>query len=886
MRARLRWLVAGLTASAILLVAVLTAQAYFNERAAISRHLLGTARAVSSLVDRQVGETEALLKGLALAAPLQRDDFAAFDGLARATVPSHSWIVLTDPDGHQLVNTRLPRGASLPSNRVDDFWPMIEGGRTYFSNLLHSANTGRACLRVTAPVFRDGRIIYALHYVMLPSAFAQSLAVQRFLPGAVVAILDRTGTVAARNRDNNQWVGRKATDDILAAISTSREGVQPSVTLEGIPVLAAYSRSPVCGWSVALGAPEADLLASAQRILWLGVALCGVLILVAVLLTRRLGRDIAHGVAGLVADTEAIGRGEMPARRAPQLHEIDFVAAAMQTTAQRLRERESETIHLTHLLQNELAKQKEAEQTSRRLAAIVTSSEDAIISETLDGVITSWNRGAERIFGYAEDEMVGRHLADLLPPDTAAEELADLTRIARGEHLPVRATVRPRKDGTLVDISLSVSPLRDASGRPIGACKIARDITRRRRAEERQGAIYELVAQANRAGSLDEIYTAALDTICTCQQVTRAAISLCDDRPVLRFAASRGLSDAFRAATAAHSPWPPETSAPQPVCYDDVATAPDLAPGVRHALQQEGIGALAFIPLVLEQRLLGQFTIYYDAPHAFSAAELQPAETVAAQVAFAIERHRSAEALEQLVDERTASLRQAVTQMQEFSYSVSHDLRAPVRAMRGYAEAVLEDYGEHLDAEGRRLLERIIRSGTRMDRLIQDLLTYSRLSRREVALEPVSLEKLVREVIQQYPDMHADRADIELPAPLPDVIGHEPSLTQAVSNLLSNAVKFVAPDTRPHVRVSFEKRSPLRGRLLFADNGIGIKPEHQSRLFGLFERIHPERAYEGTGVGLAIVRKAVERMNGSVGVESDGVAGSLFWIELPLAPDA
>jgi signal transduction histidine kinase len=161
-------------------------------------------------------------------------------------------------------------------------------------------------------------------------------------------------------------------------------------------------------------------------------------------------------------------------------------------------------------------------------------------------------------------------------------------------------------------------------------------------------------------------------------------------------------------------------------------------------------------------------------------------------------------------------------------------------------------------------------------------MTYSRISRRELRLEPVSLDKLVREVMQLYPDMRPERADINVDGPLPDVIAHEPSLTQVVSNLLSNAVKFVAPNGRPHVRVSFDRRNS-QARLWIEDNGIGIKPEHQSRLFGMFERIHPERDYEGTGIGLAIVRKAVERMNGAVGVESDGISGSRFWIELPMA---
>jgi signal transduction histidine kinase len=220
--------------------------------------------------------------------------------------------------------------------------------------------------------------------------------------------------------------------------------------------------------------------------------------------------------------------------------------------------------------------------------------------------------------------------------------------------------------------------------------------------------------------------------------------------------------------------------------------------------------------------------------------------------------------------------------MEEFSYSVSHDLRAPVRAMQGYAQALLEDYGQRLDTTGREYLDHIIRSGTRMDRLVRDILTYSRVARAELALQTVSLDVLIQDIIRHYPEMQSPRASITLKPQLGRVLAHEPSLTQAISNLLCNAVKFVPAGVTPAVQVYSERRNSHL-RLWVRDNGIGIKPEHQGRLFGLFQRIHPDEKHEGTGVGLAIVRKAVERMGGKVGLESNG-AGSEFWIELPAAP--
>lgn len=239
--------------------------------------------------------------------------------------------------------------------------------------------------------------------------------------------------------------------------------------------------------------------------------------------------------------------------------------------------------------------------------------------------------------------------------------------------------------------------------------------------------------------------------------------------------------------------------------------------------------------------------------------------------------------LEQLVTERTASLREAITQMEEFSYTVSHDLRSPLRAIQGYAEIVLEDYKDRLDAPGRNYLERISRACARMDRLTQDVLTYSKIGRAVVRMEPVSLDKLVAETIHQYihaPDL---QSGVVVEGPLPSVMGYEPSLVQAVSNLLANAVKFVPQGELPRVRVWADRRDD-QVRLWVEDHGIGVPPEYQERIWGMFERLNPHHHYDGTGIGLAIVRKTIEQMGGRVGLESDGKTGSRFWIQLPAAP--
>jgi PAS domain S-box-containing protein len=243
---------------------------------------------------------------------------------------------------------------------------------------------------------------------------------------------------------------------------------------------------------------------------------------------------------------------------------------------------------------------------------------------------------------------------------------------------------------------------------------------------------------------------------------------------------------------------------------------------------------------------------------------------------------RHAAELEQKVAERTASLREAMAQMEEFSYSVSHDLRAPLRAMNGYAVALMEDFGAHLDPMARGYIERIQRSSQRMEKLTHDMLTYSRVARAEVNLTAVDVVTLLRDLVNQYSELQPEAADLEIATPFHAVRAHETSLGQCLANLLTNAAKFVAPGVRPKIRVRCEPVGE-RVRIWVEDNGIGVEPRYHSNLFKAFERAPTPAPYAGTGIGLAVVRKATEKMGGTCGVESDGQNGSRFWIEVPRA---
>jgi PAS domain S-box-containing protein len=244
------------------------------------------------------------------------------------------------------------------------------------------------------------------------------------------------------------------------------------------------------------------------------------------------------------------------------------------------------------------------------------------------------------------------------------------------------------------------------------------------------------------------------------------------------------------------------------------------------------------------------------------------------------------EELERRVEERTSKLREALREIDTFSYSVAHDLRGPLRAMTGFSEALLQDHSPKLDPEGQDFVHRIADAGRRMDSLIMDILAYSRLSRDEVPLEPASLDDVVTPVLDRMAkEIRERQASVTVRSPLPWIVGHAGMLQQVVTNLVSNAIKFSRPGVAPEVVLRAETRGGMV-RLWIEDNGIGISPEYQDRVFGLFQRLNPVEAFPGTGVGLAIVRRAMERMGGRSGVESTPGQGSRFWIELPKASQA
>lgn len=257
----------------------------------------------------------------------------------------------------------------------------------------------------------------------------------------------------------------------------------------------------------------------------------------------------------------------------------------------------------------------------------------------------------------------------------------------------------------------------------------------------------------------------------------------------------------------------------------------------------------------------------------------------AAQLREANERLRlAAQELERRVTERTTELAEANAELEAFARTVAHDLRAPLRNLQGYAAALLEDEAPRMSEGGRDYAARLSSTTQRLDTLVTDLLEYSRVARSRLATEAVALDAVVHDVLQDFAaEIRVRDARVEIATPLPRVQAHRPTLAHALSNLVGNALKFVPAGVAPHVRIDAAREGDAVV-LGVRDNGIGIPAEHRDRIFQVFERLHGQERYPGTGVGLAIVRKAAERMGGAVAVRDAPGGGSVFELRLPAAP--
>lgn len=512
----------------------------------------------------------------------------------------------------------------------------------------------------------------------------------------------------------------------------------------------------------------------------------------------------------------------------------------------------------------------EARAEARFQALVETVPDHAIFLVGPDGRILTWNTGARRATGYAAEEVVGRPLEILYPADARASACPAraLDAAAEGGHHREEGW-RRRKDGSLFLADMSVTALRDpARGGLLGFAQVVADITERKGVEEalRRG---ERLLRGVIDGATDPIFAKDRDgRLILLNDATASALGVSAAAAVGKRDADF-LPPAGAAAIEAADRRVMEGGVPL-VVEEELPTAggPRTYLSTKAPLR-DGEGRVV--------GLVGVARDITDRKRAEAALRASEAEVR--------ELNRT---LEARVVERTGQLAELNAELEAFAHTVAHDLRAPLRAMSGLAQALEEDYrpGSTLDATAAEYLRRVAAAARRMDALIVDLLSYARLGREAVALAPLALGQAVSDALLQVGGEVAGRgARIDVAPDMPRVMAHRAVLVQVVANLLSNAVKFVPPGRVPEVRVRAEPRDGGCVRLWVRDNGIGIPPAHRDRVFSVFERLHGVAEYPGTGIGLAIVRRGAGRMGGSAGVEEAPGGGSAFWVDLREAVD-
>jgi PAS domain S-box-containing protein len=544
--------------------------------------------------------------------------------------------------------------------------------------------------------------------------------------------------------------------------------------------------------------------------------------------------------------------------------------------------------HFTGIARD-ITERKRAETKLSQMAAIVESSDDAIISKELDGVIVSWNPGAERLYGYTAAEAIGQPVTMLIPPDLTDEEPHIIERIKRGESVDHYDTVRLGKDGTRVDVSLTVSPVKNAAGRIVGASKIARDITKRKRAEEAQ----RFLAEASRelASSLE--YQTTLVNVARMAVPTLADWCTVDiveeDGSTKRLAVAHADLAKVVWANELQKRYPDDPNAQQGVAnvlrtgkselYREVPDAllVAVAQDAEHLQLMREIGFTSAIvtPLVAHGRTLGAISfVTAESGRRYGPEDLALAENLAERAALAIDNARL-----------YLAAQQANRLKDEFLATLSHELRTPLTAVLGWSHLLRA--GQLDEKSAANALETIERNARAQSQLIEDLLDVSRIIvgnlRLDVRLvDPGYFIESAIEALRPAAKAKDVRIQKVMDTGVSHVAGDPARLQQVVWNLLSNAIKFTPKGGRIQVRV---ERVNSHIEIAISDTGAGIKPEFLPHVFERFRQADQQttRHHGGLGLGLAIVRHLIELHGGTVEAESPGEGqGATFIVKLPV----
>jgi PAS domain S-box-containing protein len=525
-----------------------------------------------------------------------------------------------------------------------------------------------------------------------------------------------------------------------------------------------------------------------------------------------------------------------------------------------------------------------------RFRGLIEGAPDAIVIADAEGRIVLVNAQTERLFGYARDELLGQPVEMLLP-----ERL-------RGVHVGHRAGYRAvprtrpmgggpdllarRKDGSELPVEVSLSPLESDGGLLVTSA--VRDITERKRAEEEirrrhreADEVARLARQLTETLDVAEVGRRTVETVTPVFGAERSILRLLQPDGALRAVAWEGRESSRMVV---RSVLPAGVGLMQrAVAAGKFVRSPDELhePGVvlddelRRLLEARDDRAILAVPLSVKGRVIGTLAIRDRTGRAFSEAEAALLQTLADQAALALENARLYAGLEQRVAERTADLEAANKELEAFAYSVSHDLRAPLRAMDGFSRMLLAKHSPQLSEEARRHLLVVRKNARQMGQLIDDLLAFSRLSRQPLETRAVAPSLLVREALDDLrADWEARRVEVVV-GELPECEADPKLLRQVFVNLLSNALKFTRG--REAARIEVGSRREGDGHVCFVrDNGVGFDMRYADKLFGVFQRLHRAEDYEGTGVGLAIVQRIVHRHGGRVWAEAKLDEGATF----------
>ena len=547
------------------------------------------------------------------------------------------------------------------------------------------------------------------------------------------------------------------------------------------------------------------------------------------------------------------------------------------------------------------------EAASRYLAAIVENSDDAILSKDLTGIITSWNEGASRVFGYTASEALGKPVSMLAPPERLDEMRKILDRIRQGERVEPYDTVRRRQDGQAIPVSVTVSPVRNSLGEIAGASEIARDISGRKRAEEERARLLAGEREARKIAELlngvGPMLIAELDLEKLVQAVTDVATEMVGaefgsffhnvvnekGESYTLFTLSGVPREAF-----AGFPMPRNTDVFGPtfrgegvVRCEDVTQDPRYGRNAPfHGMPTGHLPVRSYLAVSVVSRgeVLGGLFFGHSATGKFTENHEALIRGVAAQAAIAIDNARLFEQAQWVQDELKRSneeLRRVNQDLETFAYSASHDLNEPLRTIAISAELLERTCGGRLEGEEAKFLAVILQGARRMESLIQDLLAYTTATKYEDGPPPdVDSGQVLAAVLEnlKVPLEQAGAAVTHTALPL--VAMHESRLAQVLQNLIGNALKYRGPEA-PRVHISASLRDGWCV-LSVADNGIGIDPKFADSIFGLFKRLHTRDQYPGSGIGLAICQRIVERYGGRIWLEKSVLAeGSNFCFSVP-----